>query len=484
MKSIKKNLLYNILLNVLSVISPLITAPYVARVLEPDGVGLLNFSGTYAGYFALVAALGIPTYGVRQVSKYRDNNEKLSKVVSQLMTIAVITTLLVTFVFFMSIAFVGQLTENYIVFLVSGFSLYLSPIKVNWFFQGLEEFGYITLRTLITQIIGLICLFIFVHDKNDLIILIVIGLAGGLLADICNFVKMWNSGIRIKFTTDGLGEHIKHLLILFASSIAISIYTILDTIMLGFISDYNEVGYYNYAVRLSKLLLMLVTSLSMVAVPRISYYMEQKEFGKINELVNKSFSFVSFLAFPVAIGLMCVASTFVPLFLGEKYMGTVVPLVIMSLLIIAIGLNNLTGVQILIGMGYDKLFLYSVITGTLTNFSLNCLLIPNFGAVGASVSSVVAEFLILFVTTFYVYKATPIRISIRMDMLKSLFGALLFIPIFLLLHSWLSGWLFVGSFVSICVLVYLFFESLVKNASLDLLYKTIKGYFYKNEKII
>jgi O-antigen/teichoic acid export membrane protein len=482
MKSIKKNLLYNILLNVLSVISPLITAPYVARVLEPDGVGLLNFSGTYAGYFALVASLGIPTYGVREVAKFRDDKEKLSKVVSQLMSIALITTLLVTVVFLLSIALVDQLTDNYMVFLVSGFALYLSPIKVNWFFQGIEEFGYITLRTLITSIIGLICLFVFVREKNDLIILIIIGLAGGLIADIWNFVKMWNSGIRVRFTIDGLGSHMKPLLILFASSIAISIYTILDTIMLGFISDYNEVGYYNYAVRLSKMLLMLVTSLSIVAVPRISYYMEQKEFGRINELVNKSFSFVSFLAFPVTIGLMCISSTFVPLFLGEKYVEAVVPLMILSLLIIAIGLNNLTGVQILIGMGYDKLFLYSVITGTITNFSLNCFMIPYFGAIGASVSSVLAEFLILFVTTFYVYKSTPIRINIRMDMLKSLLGSLLFVPLFLLLHFWLSGWLLVVGYAFACVFVYLLFESLLKNSSYNLLYITAIGYFRKNEK--
>lgn len=247
--------------------------------------------------------------------------KRLSMLVSQLMSIGVLTTILVTIVFLLSIALIGQLKENYIIFLVSGFALYLSPIKVNWYFQGIEEFGYITFRSLITSIICLVCLFIFVRDKDDLIVLIILNIAGSLFANIWNFIKMWNSGIRIKFTTKGLRPHMKPLFLLFSSSIAISIYTILDTIMLGFISNYEEVGFYNYAVRLSKTLLMLVTSLSIVTVPRVSYYLEQKEYGKINELINKSFSFVSFLAFPVAIGLLCVSSTFVPLFLERNLLG-------------------------------------------------------------------------------------------------------------------------------------------------------------------
>lgn len=482
MKSIKRNLLYNILLNILSVISPLITAPYVARVLEPDGVGLLNFSGTYAGYFALVASLGIPTYGVREVAKYREDKKHLSILVSQLVSIGAITTILVTILFLLSVALIGQLTENYIVFLVSGFALYLSPIKVNWFFQGIEEFGYITLRSLITSVISLICLFVFVRDKDDLIVLIILSLAGGLFADIWNFIKMWNSGIRIRFTTNGLRQHMKPLFILFASSIAISIYTILDTIMLGFLSDYEEVGFYNYAVRISKTMLMLVTSLSMVTVPRVSYFMERKEYDRINELINKSFSFVSFLAFPVAIGLLCIAPTFVPLFLGGKFVGTITPLMILSFLIIAIGLNNLTGVQILIGMGYDKQFLYSVLTGTITNFALNYFMIPYWGAVGASISSVVAEFLILFVTAFYVYKSTPIRFDFKKDLLKSSIGALSFVPLLLILHSYLSGWVMVGVYILACGVAYLMFEYIFKNTSVELFYETIKGYFVKNER--
>ncbi len=482
MKSIKKNLVYNTLLNLLSVLSPLITAPYIARVLEPEGVGLLNFSSIYSGYFALVAALGIPTYGVREVAKLRDNKGKLSLLVSQLVSVSILTTIVVTIIYLTTLVVIDQLRINYIIFLISGFALYLSPIKVNWFFQGVEDFGYITLRSLIVNILVITSLFIFVHDKDDLIILIIIRITGGLLADFLNFIKMWKYGITIRFTLNGLQPHIKPLFILFASSIAISIYTVLDTLMLGFISNYEEVGYYNYAIRLSKMMLMIVTSLSIVAVPRISYYMEHKEYNRISDLMNKSFSFISFLAFPVAIGLMCIAPTLVPLFLGDKFVGTVVPLMILSLLIIVIGLSNLTGIQILIGMGYEKLYLYAVLTGTISNFILNCILIPASGAVGASVSSVLAELFVLLVTIYFVYKKTPIRIKSINDLSKSLIGALVFVPLVYLLRPVISGWFFVGCYTILCLILYMAFEFVASNSSVRILYHTIQSFVHKNSK--
>ena len=168
---------------------------------------------------------------------------------------------------------------------------------------------------------------------------------------------------------------------------------------------YNDIDI--NASHIAKVLLGAVTSLSLVAVPRVSYYMKNQDYIGINNLIDKSFSIVSFLAFPVAMGLCCISPTFVPLFFGDKFVGAIIPLMILSFLVIAIGLNNLTGVQILIGMGHDKPFLYSVLIGTFSNFILNLALIPLWGAVGASIASLVAEFLILLVTTVFVYHRTP-----------------------------------------------------------------------------
>lgn len=474
-KSIKRNFLYNILLNISSVIFPLITAPYVSRVLEPDGVGLNNFASTYAGYFALVAVLGIPTYGVREVAKNKLDKSALTELVSQLMSIAVLTTLCVSIVYILTLLLIGQLSENFIIFLLAGFVMYLSPFKINWYYQGIEEFGFITFRSLVIKTLSIIAMFIFVREKDDLIIYIILGVLGGVAGDIWNYTKMYKAGIKPHFTLKGLKQHISPLFILFASSIAVSIYTVLDTIMLGFIADYKEVGFYSSAMHMSKVLLSAITSLSIVAVPRVSSYVKNKEYEKINDLMNKSFSVVSFLAFPAAIGMACLSPFFVPLFFGERFLGAVFPLMILSMLIIAIGLNNLTGVQVLIGMGLDKLFLYSVLTGTISNFVLNMVLIPLYGAVGASISSIFAETLILGVTSFYVYKYTPVKINQVKEISKVIFGSLLFIPLIVWLSSFLQGWILIFIFaISGCV-CFLAIELFLKNKSAELFLSLIKN---------
>lgn len=466
-QSITKNAFFNILLNLAAVVFPLITAPYVSRVLEPEGVGLFNFSGTYAGYFALVAMLGIPTYGVREVAKLRDDKEVLSKLVSQLFSIAVYTTFAVSLIYIITIAVTGKLTENYIIFLVAGFVIYLAPFKINWYYQGIEEFGVITKVSLIVRTLSVICLFVFVRNKEDLIIYVVLSVLGGVLADIWNYFRLCCSGIVPKLTFHGLKKHMSPLMLLFASSIAVSIYTVLDTLMMGFITDYTETGYYTSAMHISKVIVTAVTSLSLVAVPRISYYMQNKDYENINRLMNKSFSVVSFLAFPVAFGMACIAPTFIPLFFGAKFIGAVAPLMILSAIVLLIGLNNITGMQVLVGMGYDKFFLYSMLAGTVSNFILNIIFIPVFGAIGASVSSVIAELLVLMVSGVFVYKKTFVRFKLY-EPLKALFGAFTFIPILLLLQHFFNGWWLVCLFVFWGTISYVVVEFLLKNSSYEL----------------
>ena len=468
-QSITKNAFYNVLLNLTAVVFPLITAPYVSRVLEPDGVGLYNFSNTYAGYFALVAMLGIPTYGVREVSKLRDDKEAMSKLVSQLMSIATIMTLVVSVIYIITVALIGQLSENYLIFLIAGFVIYLAPLKINWYYQGIEEFGVITKVSLVVKTLSVICLFLFVREKDDLIVYVILSVLGGVLADIWNFLRMCRLGIKPRMTLQGLKSHMSPLMILFTSSIAISVYTVLDTLMLGFITGYEEVGYYTNAMHISRVIVSTVASLSLVAVPRVSFYMKNKDYNNINILINKSFSVVSFLAFPAAIGLSCISMTFIPLFFGVKFAGSVIPMMILSFLVIIIGFNNLTGTQILIGMGYDKYFLYSMLVGTFSNFILNCVLIPIMGAVGASIASIVAEGLVLLVSGVMVIKKTPIRIEIKSSVIKSLVGALSFIPLLMLLRQILEGWMLVAIFVVGGSAIYLLIETRLKSSALELL---------------
>lgn len=478
-QSIKKNFIYNALLNVSAVLFPFITAPYVARVLEPDGVGLFNFANTYAGYFALVALLGIPTYGVREISKVRGDKHAETALVSQLMSIAAITTFGISIIFIASLFLVNQLSQCYYVFFLAGFVVYLAPFRINWYYQGIEDFGFLTKISIFIRTISVVCLFIFVREKEDVIYYVLLNVIITVLPDLYGYLRLRRLKVYPRFTLKGLKIHIRPLLILLASSIAMTIYTVLDTLMLGFIRDYTEVGYYNSSVHISKAILAAVTSLSIVVVPRVSYYIKEKDYLNINILVNKSFSFVSFLAFPIAIGLASIASVFIPLFFGYEFLGAIIPLMILSMLIIIIGLNNLMGIQILIGMGYDRLFFYSVLTGAISNFCLNSVLIPFWGAIGASISSVIAEFLILLETTYFVYKKTKVQFSVQSDLWKSGLGALLLIPLLIAEQLLCEGWCLVVLYTFTGALSYFVIEFLIGNTTSKLLLCSMKNLINK-----
>jgi len=319
------------------------------------------------------------------------------------------------------------------------------------------------MRSLIIKTISVVLLFVVVRSRADLINYILLGIFATVANELWNYVKLYQLGIRPRLTLTGLRPHLKPIITLFASTIAISIYCMLDTLMLGFMRDYTDVGYYNTAMPIVKTLLPVATSLSAVAMPRVSSYIAKGNINEINILMNKSVSVVSFLAFPLAIGIILIAPEFVPAFFGEDFYGSILPMQIGCLLIVAIGLNNLNGIQVLIGLGKDKLFLYSVLGGAIANFILNFLLIPEFGASGAAFASVYAETQILFVNEYFVRKYTKVRVTNYVDIIKSIAGALPFIPICLVLGSFLDSWAYVFTAFAVCSACYLMAESLMRN---------------------
>lgn len=461
-KSIRQNYIYNVLLNISKVIFPLITAPYVSRVLEPDGVGLFNFANTYAGYFALFAALGIPYYGIREVAKYKDDVESQTKFISEIISISIIATLVSSTLMFLSLVLVPQLNDNYLLFIVAGIVLYTTPFKIDWFFQGKEEFGYITFRSLVIKILSVILLFVIVRDKSDLLLYVALNACCSALNEVWNYIKLIRCGIHPYFTLSGR-KHIKPLFVLFSSTVAISVYTILDTLMLGFMTNYDQVGYYYCATHISKAVLPLVTSLAAVVLPRVTQLKEIGNWEEINILMNKSFSIVSFLSFPIAFGIIALAPAFVPLFFGEMYYGSIIPLQIIILTVIVIGFNNLTGIQILLGFGYDKYFLYSILSGTIINFVLNIMMIPMLGAAGAAISSVIAEILILAIMLCFIYKNTTIRFQNLKETLQNIIIASFFFVIAYFIFNYHKDWEGVGIVVAVCMALYLSSQYFLRN---------------------
>ena len=462
-------------MTVSGVLFPLITAPYVTRILYPEDLGLYNFASTYAHYFSMIALLGIPNYGPRTIGKVKNNNKEANYVLNELFTLAVISGIIISFVYVCSIFFVEQFRKDYVIFLIAGFIIYLMPISIDWFFQGLENFKLITVRTIVIRILSIVLLFVVVNDAGDLIPYLLLSVFSCIVGYIWNFTVLYRSGYKIKFVTHGIKKHVKPLFLLLTSSLAVYIYTALDTIMLGLLSDYIQVAYYSYAMHISKGLLAAVTSLSAVMLPRVSYYVGNNMNEEVNLLLNKSFSFVSFMAIPICVGIIIIAPVFVPLFFGENYIGSVIPLQILSGLIIAIGLNNLFAIQCLVAMGYDKLFLYCVLTGTFSNFFLNLIMIPYLGATGASIASVIAEILVLIASYIYVKKKTFVRVVFIKEITITIVVALMFYPIYKLLANYATGWWLVGAFVILSMAWYIVIQYFARNSTAFLICQTISG---------
>lgn len=476
-KSLKLNFFFNMLLNVSKVAFPLITAPYVARVLEPDGVGLFNFSNTYVGYFALFALFGVPMYGIREVAKLRDDKKKLNDFVSEVFSATVITTFLCSAIFVLSVIVIPQLNQNALLFLVAGVVLYTSPFRIDWFFSGKEEFGFITFRSLLIKTISVICLFAFVREKKDLFIYVVIFICSSIINEIWNFIRLRNTGIRLHFTLK-VTRHIKSSMALFSAVVAASIYTYLDSIMLGFLTDYAQVGFYNSATHISKSLLPIATSLAVVALPRLSYYLKDKKWDDINVLVEKSISVIAFLCFPITFAVISIAPEFIPLFYGPLFGGAILPLQIIIGVVVAIGFSNLFGVQILTGLGRDKLLLIMTLVGAAVNFSLNLFLIPSYGAVGAAIASVLAEFLVMIVGLIFVVKKTPVVLNGFGEVFCSCCAASLLFVVKIILSKYISGWPMIISFCICGGFLYIIVQYLMKNSSemmmINLIAKKIK----------
>lgn len=476
MGSIKKNLTFNILLNVSNVVFPLISAPYIARVLEPDGVGLYQFANTYATYFSQIALLGLPIYGIREVAKKREDKEALSQLVSELVSISFFFTLFVTVIYVLSIFFIPRLSENALILLVSGLVLYCAPLKTDWYFRGIEEFSYITIRSVIIRSLSIVSLFLFVRAKSDLIIYVLISGLSYVVSDGWNFLRMKSTGIKLKIVASKqMSVHYRALIVLFVSSMAISLSSVLDVMMLGFMSDYAQVGYYNSASHISRIIIAVVASLSSVAMPRISYYLKEGRRDEICSLVNKSFSFVAFVSFPTYVILLFVSPTFVPLFFGEEFYGAIIPLQIVGAIIVLIAFSNISGYQVLIGLGKDGLFLRCVIIATILNFLLNLVLIPYQGANGAAIASVISESLLLIMTLILMYKNSNVRLSVQKDIVKSIVGSLLLAPLFLLLKQMnLSGWFFVFLVGIVGAIAYIIIQLVFRNSTMLMIVENVK----------
>lgn len=401
-KSVKFNMIMNAILTMSNIIFPLITFPYATRILLPAGMGKISFATSVVAYFSMFAQLGIPTYGVRTCAKIRDDKEKLSKTVQELLIINVATVLISYAVFAGAILAVPRFNREKELLIIMGISILLNAMGVEWLYKALEQYSYITIRSIIFKVVALLGMFLLIHNKEDYIIYGGITIFAASASNILNFINL-----RKHITLKPLGgyelkKHMKPMLVFFAVSVAATIYTNLDNVMLGFMKDDTEVGYYTAAVKVKTILVSLITSASVVLLPRASLYIEKGAKDEFYRILNKTLRLILIMAIPLAIYFIMYAEESILLLSGKEFANSILPMQIIMPTLIFIGMTNLIGIQMLVPLGKEMLVFWSEVAGAIIDLILNAILIPSYGAAGAAVGTLVAEIAVLTLQIIFV----------------------------------------------------------------------------------
>ncbi len=414
-KSIKKNMIMNIILTLSNLVFPLITFSYISRVLTPVGTGKVAFVTSILSYFTYIATLGIPTYGLREASKIRDDKEKLSKFVYELFSINIISMVLSYVLLFICVTFITKLNNYKLLFIIMSSNILLNSIGFEWLYSALEEYSYITKRSLIFKLIYIPLVFLLIKSKNDYLWYGFLSIFVTSANYICNLINVKKYIYIKKYKNINLKHHVKPIMVLFSASIIISIYANFDVVMLGFISTEWDVGLYNTALKLKNLILSLSTAITSVLIPRISYCIGNNNNEEVKKLVILSLKTSCLLALPLTVFILIFSRDTIMFFFGNQYIESQSTLIILMLSVIPLILTNLFGNQLLIPLGKEKIFSRSVLVGVFINLILNIVLIPNYGSFGATIGTLITEIWNMFYMgckvkeySFYILKKSQI----------------------------------------------------------------------------
>jgi len=396
-KSVKYNAVMNAILAISKIIFPLISFPYVSRVLSPSGIGKISFVNSVISYFLMLEQFGIPAYGVKMCARVRDDKKALSETAQEIFVFNLIT-MSISYVF---MAIVVNCTEQFreekILFIVIGSKILFDVLGMEWLYIALEQYTYITIRSIICKFISIIALLLMVHQPEDYVVYAGISILATAASDMYNFFQVRKYVTFSLVRKYNFRTYIKPLFMLFSMTAASTVYTNFDNIMLGFMKTDIDVGYYTTAVKLKSLLVTVITSVSAVLLPRASYYLSQEKEQAFFTLIRKAIRAIFLVASPMVVFGILFARESIYFIAGGSYDGAVFPMRIIMPTLLIIGLTNIMGMQMIIPLGKEKIMLIAQVGGAVFDFILNLLLIPKLGAGGAAIGTLVAEFVVWLV---------------------------------------------------------------------------------------
>lgn len=428
-KSVTNNYIYNLIYQLIITLIPLFTTPYLTRVLGAKNLGIYSYTYSIVTIFFLLAALGINTYGQREIAYTQDDRKKRSTTFFELIIIRIFSTL----ISILLLLIISLIETNYTIY-YQIFSIYIlaNLFDITWLYQGMENFKDITKRNIIIKALYLVSIFLFIKSKNDLSTYILLFSLSTLITNISFWINLRKIVDIPKKQDLKLKKHIKPVISFFVPQIASLIYTVLDKTMLGMINpDIKQVSYYEQASYIVKTTLMLITTIGTVMISKISYAYKKNNHKEINNYLNEVINFVWLAGCALVFGICAIINNFVPWFYGSEYLSVIKIVYVMSPLIIIIGLNNVIGIQFLIPTKNQNKYIFAVTIGAIINFIFNLLLIPNLATIGATIASILAELIILLIELYFLKKIIP-NFNILRNSFKYLFlGIIMFIITYL-----------------------------------------------------
>ncbi len=400
-KSVKANAFFNTLKEFLDLAAPLITFPYVARVLMPENLGKVQFATSIIQVFTYFAALGIPLYGVRKIAEVRDSVHERSKVFKSILTIELVATAIVYVIFLSSIFYVDKFHKEVLLYLILGIQIGFKTFGFEWFFQGMEEYKFMAYRKFFAKVISIILTFTLVKGPEDYIIYGSIAIISTFFSRVLNYWNLRKMIEHVPFREVNVREHINGALYFFFLFISTKLYNNIDKVMLGFMSGDASVSYYVTANKLIRIIKTVFVAANSVLIPRFSNMVARGKHEKMKPLAQKAFSVIFFLPLPAMAGLYLLSYESVMIFGGRKYLSAVTTMRILLPILMLLPLKSFIGKQILLSYGKQKLVLVAILLSTLMNIVLNFMLIPAFSQNGAALASILSEMMILAVEIIF-----------------------------------------------------------------------------------
>lgn len=410
-KSIKKNYIYNLINTVTQLLFPLITYPYVTRVLGYELFGHVNFLNSIITYITLGTSLGIPIYGIREIAKVKDNPRQVSHVTLEILLLHLSLSLIGYIVVTCFSIFDPRISESATAFLILSATIFFTALGCNWFYQGVEDFRYITLRSIIVKIVSIILLFIFVKTKNDVLWYcgyLVIGVLGG---NLFNFFRLrkYISFKGLKWAAIKPFRHLRAVINVFALSFLASLYQNLNTVVLGYAKGDGSVAFYTMALKLVLIGSSILNSFTYVLIPRLSEYSEKQQGTSFASLAQKSWDINILISLPLSIGFILMAPELIQIFSTSEFEPAIITIRILALLVLVTSLSSVLGLQILYSLGKIGIQIRCAIIGACVNFTLLFFLTKILGENGVAISYITAEISVLLSLAIIGRKFIPIQ---------------------------------------------------------------------------